>query len=217
MRNQDALVWQIDLVHVAHDDLNATEQLPQRIYDVGDFEIAGRDLVKHRRKEKEVVAADQANLGLLSRQHRGQQFLQAHRGVNATETAAEDQNAFFSGLQGRRPVMVSFEGAAGGATADKRMGTNGEVSSSASRIPSEALWVAFLNSLIPWPRLLASSGSFLAPKRISTIARIRMISPPPRLKMANIGFSCIPIFFDFAFRATPKSFGTASIHTEHVV
>src|SRR5258707_3608641 len=108
MRNQDALVWQINLVHVAHDNLNATEQLPQRIYDVGDFEIAGGDLVKHRRKEEEVVAADQANLDLLSRQHRGQQFLQAHGGVNATETAAEDQDTLFAGLHARSSRRVAF-------------------------------------------------------------------------------------------------------------
>jgi hypothetical protein len=64
------------------------------------FEIAGRDLVKHRRKEEEVVAANEANFDFLSRQHRGQQFLQAQGGINATETAAEDQDAFFSGLRG---------------------------------------------------------------------------------------------------------------------
>ena len=46
------------------------------------------------------------------------------------------------------------------ATGDKRLGALEETSSMASRIPSEALWVAFLNSLIPWPRPLASSGSF---------------------------------------------------------
>src|SRR6266496_6306811 len=39
--------------------------------------------------------------------------------------------------------------------------------------------VAFLNSLMPWPRPLASSGSFLAPKRIRTTARIKTISQPP--------------------------------------
>src|SRR5437016_5680859 len=43
---------------------------------------------------------------------------------------------------------------------------------------------AFLNSLIPCPKPLASSGSFLAPKRIKTTARMRKISQPPR-KAAN--------------------------------
>src|SRR5690348_5967305 len=41
---------------------------------------------------------------------------------------------------------------------------------------------------MPWPRHFASSGSLFAPNRIKTIARIKMISPPPRLKRANIGF-----------------------------
>src|SRR6266700_152977 len=73
-------------------------------------------------------------------------------------------------------------------TADKRLGAQEEASSMASRIPSEALWVAFLNSLLPWPRPLASSGSLLAPNKIKTIARIKMISAPPKLNRANVGF-----------------------------
>src|ERR1700677_2014534 len=59
------------------------------------------------------------------------------------------------------------------------------------RTSSEALLVAFLNSLMPVPKPLASSGSFLAPKRISTRARIKMISVPPRLNRASTGFSFI--------------------------
>lgn len=56
----------------------------------------------------------------------------------------------------------------------------------ASRRPSEALSVAFLNSLMPWPRPLASSGNFFAPNKIKTIARIKMISPPPTLNRPNM-------------------------------
>src|SRR5882724_2689546 len=82
----------------------------------------------------------------------------------------------------------SSEGVDTVVTGDKRLGALEETSSMASRIPSEALWVAFLNSLMPWPRPLASSGSLLAPNKIKTIARIKMISPPPKLNRANVGF-----------------------------
>ncbi len=68
----------------------------------------------------------------------------------------------------------------------KRLGVIGALSATASRRPSEALSVAFLNSLMPWPRPLASSGNFLAPNRIKTIARIKMISPPPTLNRPNM-------------------------------
>ena len=47
--------------------------------------------------------------------------------------------------------------------------------------------VAFLNSLIPWPKPLASSGNFLAPNRIRTTAKIRTISQPPK-NAANMIF-----------------------------
>src|SRR5690348_16355074 len=53
----------------------------------GDFEIAGGDLVKHRRKKEEVVAANEADFHLLHRQRRGKQFLQVERRIDPTETA----------------------------------------------------------------------------------------------------------------------------------
>src|SRR5947209_6942453 len=68
----------------------------------------------------------------------------------------------------------------------KRLGLIGGLSPMASRRPSEALSVAFLNSLMPWPRPLASSGNFFAPNRIKTTARIKMISPPPTLNRPNM-------------------------------
>ena len=46
----------------------------------------------------------------------------------------------------------------------------------------------FLKLLDALAQTLGQFGSFLAPNKIKTIARIKMISPPPRLNRANIGF-----------------------------
>src|SRR6266550_650555 len=67
----------------------------------------------------------------------------------------------------------------------------GDVSSIALWISSLTSRVAFLNSLMPVPRPLASSGSFFAPNKIKTTARIRTISQPPR-NAANIVFINLP-------------------------
>ncbi len=72
--------------------------------------------------------------------------------------------------------------------AGKRLGcAGGGVSSMAVEISSVTSRVAFLNSLMPVPKPLASYGSFLAPNRIRTTANIRMISQPPSIP-ANITF-----------------------------
>src|ERR1039458_6414045 len=78
-------------------------------------------------------------------------------------------------------------GAGWGLAAGKDRGVGGG-SSMAECISSVTSRVAFLNSLMPVPSPLANSGSFLAPNKINTKARIRMISPPPRLNKANMTF-----------------------------
>src|SRR5438477_9681040 len=67
-------------------------------------------------------------------------------------------------------------------------GGGGGVSSIAWETSSVTSRVAFLNSLMPWPSPFANSGSFLAPNKIRIKARMRIISPPPKLKMPNIIF-----------------------------
>src|SRR5437763_16170579 len=66
-------------------------------------------------------------------------------------------------------------------------GGGGGVSSMALDISSVTSRVAFLNSLMPEPRPLANSGSFLAPNKMSTAARIRTTSQPPNIP-ANMIF-----------------------------
>src|SRR5947208_3729723 len=92
-RNQDSLVWQVNFVHVTHQYLDLTEQLPKGIYDICDLEIACCDFVKHRREEEKIIAANEANLHcVLSRQ----QFLKMNGGINPAETTAENDDSFFA-------------------------------------------------------------------------------------------------------------------------
>src|SRR5207245_2731162 len=67
-------------------------------------------------------------------------------------------------------------------SAVKRLGGGGGgVSSIELVISSVTSRVAFLNSLMPDPRPLASSGSFFAPNKMSTTAKISTISQPPSI------------------------------------
>src|ERR1700732_4815696 len=73
------------------------EQLPEWIYDVCDFEIARCDLVKHRREQEKVIAANEANL------HRTlsyQQFFEMNGGINSAETTAQNDDSFLARLGG---------------------------------------------------------------------------------------------------------------------
>src|SRR5262249_48885061 len=70
----------------------------------------------------------------------------------------------------------------------RRLGAGGGGGSSLAAFRSAVTSrVAFLNSLMPWPNPLASSGSFLAPNNMSTTARISTISQPPIIP-ANMTF-----------------------------
>src|SRR6266480_3765887 len=92
-RNQDPLVWQIDLVDVTHRYLNFTEQLPEGIYDICDLEIARCDLVKHRREQEKVISANETNLYRL---HSRQQLLKMNGGINPSKTAAQNDDSLFA-------------------------------------------------------------------------------------------------------------------------
>ena len=98
--------------HVAHYHLNLTKEFPEGIYDIGDLEIARCDLVKHRREQEKVIAANETNL---HRAFSRQQFLKMNGGINPTETAAQNDDSLFA-----RPAsypsdhrVLSFSGVAG--------------------------------------------------------------------------------------------------------
>src|SRR4030095_3233613 len=92
-RNQDPFAWQVNLVHVTHQYLDLMEQFPKRIYDICDLKIACCDFVKHRREQEKVIATNEGNL------HRAfscQQFLEMHGGIDATETAAQNDDSLLA-------------------------------------------------------------------------------------------------------------------------
>src|SRR6266700_302961 len=75
------------------------EQLPKRIYDICDFEIARCYFVKQRREQEKVIVANEANL------HRTlscQQFLKMNGGINPAETTTENDNSLFAPVIGYR-------------------------------------------------------------------------------------------------------------------
>src|ERR1700756_4303149 len=95
LRNCYSTVWQIEFIHIANQHLNTAKQLAQRIYDIGNLEITRRDLMKHRREQEKVVAANQANLDRAFSRH---QFLKMYRSINSAEAAAENDDSLFAWL-----------------------------------------------------------------------------------------------------------------------
>ena len=53
---------EVNAVHVTLKELNTFKKLADRIDDVRHVQIAGRDLVKHGRKEEEIVVIDERDL-----------------------------------------------------------------------------------------------------------------------------------------------------------
>jgi Bacterial regulatory helix-turn-helix protein, lysR family len=67
-----------------------TKHLSNRIDDVGQVQIAGRDLVQHRREEKEVFPVHYGHV-----ESRIAAFFKLQRGIKAAKSAAENQDASF--------------------------------------------------------------------------------------------------------------------------
>ncbi|MCC6763491.1 MAG: hypothetical protein IT293_02415 [Deltaproteobacteria bacterium] len=62
MGDHDLSSFQIDLDDVAVEEAHFADELPDRVRDVRDVEVARRHLVEHRREEEEVVAVDDRHL-----------------------------------------------------------------------------------------------------------------------------------------------------------
>src|SRR5258708_37340250 len=90
MRNQNPVVGQINLFHIAHEHLGAAQELSEGIHNVRDLEIAGSYLVKHRREEEEVVPADQAKLHVPGSRR---QLLHVECCKNNAKTSTDDDDS----------------------------------------------------------------------------------------------------------------------------
>ena len=86
VRHGDAAAIEINPVDVADEDLGPLQQRPQRADDVRDVEVAGGDLVQHRREQEEVVARDERDFDA---RVAGEHLFEVARSVHAAESTAE--------------------------------------------------------------------------------------------------------------------------------
>ena len=90
MRDRDAFVCDIDALHVADEKAHVPQHLADRVDDIGQIEIARRDLVQHRGEEEEVLATDKSHFEI-----RKLKLLKLQRGIKSAEAAAENEDASF--------------------------------------------------------------------------------------------------------------------------
>src|SRR5262249_40943587 len=69
---------------------HSCEQLPERIDDRAELEVAGGHLVQHWGEEKEVVAGDERHLEVVTP---GDDLLELEGGIDAAESTTEDEDA----------------------------------------------------------------------------------------------------------------------------
>ena len=99
--HRDPFVVQVDGIDFAVEKIGPLQELADRVDDGRDVEIAGRDLVQHRREQEKVVAVYERDLdgGIIAKP-----LLEFQCGVDPAEAAAEDED--FSFL--RHFVKTSF-------------------------------------------------------------------------------------------------------------
>src|SRR5678815_4429051 len=83
----------IDGFDLSMKERHTMQELADRAHDIGDIEIARRDFVQHRGKEKKVVAIDESHVQVVSLCKR---FFKLKRGIHAAEPPAQNQHAGLS-------------------------------------------------------------------------------------------------------------------------
>src|SRR5262245_33045752 len=87
MRNNDLLFLEVNLLHFAAEEIHAANHLANRINDIGQIQIARRDLVQHRSKEKKVLAINDRDF-----KARIVALLEFQRGIKSAEATAENED-----------------------------------------------------------------------------------------------------------------------------
>src|SRR6516225_4457148 len=89
MRNHYLLALDVDLIHVATKKIHAADHFSDGIDDVRQIQIARRDLVQHRSKEKKVFAINDCyfEAGIVA-------LLKFQRGIKSAEAATENKYTF---------------------------------------------------------------------------------------------------------------------------
>jgi hypothetical protein len=89
VRHRDLSTPEVDARDVAVEKADLVQQLAHGVHDVGDVEVARRDLMQHGSEEKEVVFVDDGDLDV---RVVPETAIELDRGVDATEPAADDQD-----------------------------------------------------------------------------------------------------------------------------
>src|SRR5215469_2894321 len=92
VRDGHELPLEIDRFHFSGEEIDSLQEFSDGIDDIREIEIASRDFVQHRRKQKEVVAVHERDLyfGIAC-----QRIVQVNRRMQPGKTAAENQNPSF--------------------------------------------------------------------------------------------------------------------------
>ena len=80
-------VLDVDLLHIAHEEVDVPNHLADWIDDVGQVQIACGDFMEHRRKEKEIFSTDKRDI-----KPRIFALLKFQGRIKAAEAAAEDED-----------------------------------------------------------------------------------------------------------------------------
>src|SRR6516164_11776803 len=87
MRDNDLFFIDIDLVHVAAEEIHVPNHFANRIDDVGQIQIAGCDLVQHRREQEEILPIYDSNF-----ESRVPTFLEFQSRIKPAKSAAENED-----------------------------------------------------------------------------------------------------------------------------
>ena len=92
VRYVDTLAFEVDLFDLSLEELNPFEKFANRIHDMRHVQIAGGDLVQHRREQKEIILIDERHFDIRLARDRA---LDLECGVQAAKTATKYDNTFF--------------------------------------------------------------------------------------------------------------------------
>src|SRR3974390_1628759 len=89
MTDNNSSAFKIDLPNLSLDKADMLQQLSDRVNDICNVKIAGRNLVQHRRKQKKVFAIDQRDLNVWPRRELSIQF---ESRVDPRKTSTKNDN-----------------------------------------------------------------------------------------------------------------------------
>ncbi len=88
----DTALLEIDLLHLALEERYSLQEFPRRIDDIRQIEISGRDLMKHRCKQKEVLSIYKSDVDI---QIPSEGFLKLQCRVKASESSTKNHDFVF--------------------------------------------------------------------------------------------------------------------------